>query len=96
MLLPTMLRHWTVWPAVHTLNFYFNPLHHRVLVQNLVLVGWSGYLSHLNNGGLMTPKDEIEVTIKRRATLEDPDTPVIITAKATAPSANSVIGVLNR
>lgn len=42
MLPPTMLRHWTLWPAVHTLNFYFNPLHHRVLVQNLVLVGWSG------------------------------------------------------
>ena len=42
MLLPTMLRHWSVWPLVHSLNFYYNPLHHRVLVQNLVLVGWSG------------------------------------------------------
>lgn len=62
MLPPTMLRHWTLWPAVHTVNFYYMPLHHRVLVQNLVLVGWSGYLSHLNNGGLMTPKEEVEVT----------------------------------
>ncbi|KAG7365205.1 Mpv17 / PMP22 family protein [Nitzschia inconspicua] len=62
MLPPTMLRHWTLWPAVHTLNFYNNPLHHRVLVQNLVLVGWSAYLSHLNNGGLlMTPTEEMEV-----------------------------------
>ena len=62
MMPPTMLRHWTLWPAVHTLNFYYNPLHHRVLVQNLVLVGWSAYLSHLNNGGLlMTPEEEIEV-----------------------------------
>lgn len=62
MLPPTMLRHWTLWPAIHTLNFYYNPLHHRVLVQNLVLVGWSAYLSHLNNGGLlMTPEEEIEV-----------------------------------
>ena len=42
MLMPTMFRHWTLWPAVHTLNFYYSPLHHRVLVQNLVLVGWSG------------------------------------------------------
>jgi protein Mpv17 len=42
MLAPTMLRHWTLWPAVHTLNFYYSPLHHRVLVQNLVLIGWSG------------------------------------------------------
>jgi len=70
MLPPTMMRHWTLWPAVHTVNFYFFPLHHRVLVQNMVLVGWSGYLSHLNNGGLMTPTEEVEETIaiKRRKT----------------------------
>eukprot|EP00980_Cylindrotheca_fusiformis_P009918 scaffold2195_cov132-Cylindrotheca_fusiformis.AAC.2 len=61
MLPPTMLRHWTLWPAVHTFNFYYMPLHHRVLVQNLVLVGWSGYLSHLNNGGLITPDEEMEI-----------------------------------
>jgi protein Mpv17 len=42
MLWPTMLRHWRLWPLVHSFNFYFVPLHHRVLVQNLVLVGWSG------------------------------------------------------
>lgn len=41
-LLPTMLRHWRVWPLVHSINFYFVPLQHRVLVQNVVLVGWSG------------------------------------------------------
>ena len=29
MLPPTMLRHWTLWPAVHTFNFYYMPLHHR-------------------------------------------------------------------
>ena len=52
MLPDTLLRHWTVWPIVHTLNFYYNPIHHRVLVQNIVLIFWSGYLSHLNNGGL--------------------------------------------
>jgi hypothetical protein len=54
MLPVTMIRHWTIWPAVHTLNFYYNPIHHRVLVQNLVLIFWSGYLSHLNNGGLVS------------------------------------------
>ena len=42
MLWPTMLKHWKVWPAVHSMNFYFVPLQHRVLVQNTVLVGWSG------------------------------------------------------
>jgi len=71
MLPPTMLRHWTLWPAIHTFNFYYMPLHHRVLVQNLVLVGWSGYLSHLNNGGLMTPVEEVHVAeeVIRRNTL---------------------------
>jgi protein Mpv17 len=38
----TMLRHWKLWPLVHCFNFYFAPIQHRVLVQNLVLVGWSG------------------------------------------------------
>lgn len=42
MLWPTMLQHWKLWPAMHSLNFYFVPLQHRVLVQNTVLVGWSG------------------------------------------------------
>ena len=77
MLWPTMLHHWKVWPAVHSLNFYFVPLQHRVLLQNTVLVGWSGYLSHINktgmpenDGKLMTPKEEIETTIKRRETIK--------------------------
>lgn len=40
------------------------------VVQNCVLVGWSGYLSHLNHRGgeLMTPDEEIKVTIVRRET----------------------------
>lgn len=42
MLWDTMLRHWRLWPVVHSINFYYVPLQHRVLVQNLVLVGWSG------------------------------------------------------
>mmetsp|Transcript_22340 Transcript_22340/g.55360 ORF Transcript_22340/g.55360 Transcript_22340/m.55360 type:complete len:333 (-) Transcript_22340:435-1433(-) len=63
MLPDTLLRHWTLWPIVHTWNFYYNPIHHRVLVQNIVLIFWSGYLSHLNNGGLeiVTPEKEIEM-----------------------------------
>ena len=63
MLPDTLLRHWTLWPIIHTLNFYYNPIHHRVLVQNIVLIFWSGYLSHLNNGGLeiVTPTTEIEL-----------------------------------
>jgi len=46
---PLMLSHWKIWPPIHAVNFYFTPVQNRVLVQNLVLVGWSGYLSHLNH-----------------------------------------------
>lgn len=49
MLLPTMYQHWKLWPIVHTLNFYYIPLPHRVLIQNTILIGWSGYLSYLNS-----------------------------------------------
>lgn len=59
---PTMLKHWRLWPAVHTVNFYFVPLQHRVLVQNVVLVGWSGYLSYLSNNVNVEEKP----TLKRR------------------------------
>jgi len=55
MLWPTMMTHWKIWPMVHSLNFYFIPLQHRVLVQNTMLVGWSGYLSHLNNSSAASP-----------------------------------------
>ncbi|GKY95401.1 hypothetical protein MPSEU_000501600 [Mayamaea pseudoterrestris] len=70
MLMPTMMEHWTVWPIVHSFNFYFMPLHHRVLVQNTVLVGWSGYLSHLNHqpATLMTPTEEARVAVQRQET----------------------------
>jgi len=51
MLWPTMIQHWQVWPMVHCVNFYFIPFHHRVIVQNFVLVLWSGYLSHWNHSG---------------------------------------------
>lgn len=44
---PQMQRHWCLWPAFHSLNFYFNPLHLRVFFQNVMLVGWSGLLSSI-------------------------------------------------
>lgn len=62
MIWPTMMQHWQLWPAIHALNFYFVPLHQRVMVQNLILSGWSGYLSYLNNDkGLQLTEDVIEV-----------------------------------
>ena len=48
MLWPTMMTHWKIWPCVHSINFYFVPLQHRVLVQNTALVGWSGCKSYFS------------------------------------------------
>ena len=42
---PQMQRHWCFWPWFHLGNFYHNPLHLRVLWQNIALVGWSALLS---------------------------------------------------
>ena len=44
---PQMKRHWCLWPAFHSFNFYFNPLHLRVFFQNVMLVGWSAVLSSI-------------------------------------------------
>ena len=60
---PLMMKHWKVWPAIHGLNFYFTPVQNRVLVQNLVLVGWSGYLSHLNHNRELEEKEQEELDI---------------------------------
>ena len=83
MLPDTLLRHWMLWPIVHTLNFYYNPIHHRVLVQNVVLIFWSGYLSHLNNGGLVTPEKEVELA-------------EVAAAKAAAKAAVEAIAIAER
>ena len=60
---PLRLRHWRIWPAIHGLNFYFTPVQNRVLVQNLVLVGWSGYLSHLNHSREIEENEQEELDI---------------------------------
>ena len=42
-------KNWMVWPAVQAINFKLVPLHHRVLVVNIVSLGWNCYLSYLNS-----------------------------------------------
>ncbi|KAK2803524.1 Protein required for ethanol metabolism [Emmonsiellopsis sp. PD_5] len=39
-----------IWPWVQAANFTFVPLHHRVLVVNLVSLGWNCILSLINAG----------------------------------------------
>jgi protein Mpv17 len=46
----SMLATWSVWPAVHCVNFSLVPSHLRVAYVNMVQVGFSAYLSVLANG----------------------------------------------
>lgn len=52
-------KNWIVWPPVQAVNFTFVPLEHRVLVVNIVSLGWNCYLSYVNSqGGKTTDYDE--------------------------------------
>ncbi|KAL1303947.1 hypothetical protein AAFC00_000397 [Neodothiora populina] len=46
-----LTKNWMVWPFVQLANFKFTPLQHRVLVVNIVSLGWNCYLSYLNSQG---------------------------------------------
>ncbi|KAI9755520.1 MAG: Protein required for ethanol metabolism [Chaenotheca gracillima] len=56
-----LAKNWTVWPWVQAINFKFVPLHHRVLVVNVVSLGWNCYLSFINSSG--GKKEEVEGTV---------------------------------
>lgn len=40
---------WVIWPPVQAMNFTVVPLEHRVLVVNVVSLGWNCFLSYLNS-----------------------------------------------
>ncbi|PKY00983.1 protein sym1 [Aspergillus campestris IBT 28561] len=40
---------WMVWPALQSVNLYLVPLQYRVLVVNIINIGWNCFLSFLNN-----------------------------------------------
>ena len=44
-------KNWMVWPFIQIVNFKFVPLHHRVLLVNVISLGWNCYLSFLNSQG---------------------------------------------
>lgn len=44
-------KNWMVWPFIQMINFKFVPLHHRVLLVNVISLGWNCYLSYLNSQG---------------------------------------------
>jgi len=42
-------KNWMIWPWVQVINFKLVPLEHRVLVVNVISLGWNCYLSYLNS-----------------------------------------------
>ena len=48
---PVLRTNWMVWPLVQSVNFAVVPLEHRVLVVNVVALGWNCYLSYMNAKG---------------------------------------------
>lgn len=62
-----MIRHWKFWPAFHMVNFYYVPLHYRVIVMNFIKVGWSGLMSYQLQGKYQqTEKKSAVVAQKKR------------------------------
>jgi protein Mpv17 len=46
---PVLKTNWFLWPWVQIANFGFVPLEHRLLVVNVVALGWNCYLSYMNS-----------------------------------------------
>jgi len=49
--LPVFRTNLCLWPWVQMANFGLVPLEHRVLVVNVVAIGWNSYLSYMNSKG---------------------------------------------
>jgi len=96
MLWPTMCQHWKLWPAVHLCNFHFTPLPHRILVQNTVLVGWSGYLSHLNHNNSLHNDASGAGTGADEATSTTTTTTIVNKAKLMTPNEEINVALVRR
>ncbi|KAI9273413.1 integral membrane protein mpv17 pmp22 family, partial [Helicostylum pulchrum] len=44
-----LIGNYKIWPAVQIANFYFTPLNYRLMVTNVVALGWNAYLSTINS-----------------------------------------------
>ncbi|ORX47969.1 Mpv17/PMP22 family protein [Hesseltinella vesiculosa] len=55
-----LFNNYKLWPAVQFANFYFVPLQHRLLVTNIVALGWNSYLSWVNQRSSTLIKQPLE------------------------------------
>lgn len=56
---PGLTKNFMIWPWVQFTNFKYVPMEHRVLVVNVISLGWNCYLSFLNSGGGGAAKKEV-------------------------------------
>ena len=61
---PTLQNNWKLWPAVQLVNFKFVPLEHRLLVVNVVALGWNCVLSAVNAGDATGAPTDLEKQVK--------------------------------
>ncbi|APA06706.1 hypothetical protein SS1G_04706 [Sclerotinia sclerotiorum 1980 UF-70] len=57
-------KNYMIWPAVQAVNFKLVPLEHRVLVVNIVSLGWNCYLSYLNGRKSDVTVDKVVEKVK--------------------------------
>ncbi|KAJ2906394.1 Protein required for ethanol metabolism [Zalerion maritima] len=62
---PALKANYVLWPAVQVVNFKFVPLQHRLMVVNVVAIGWNCFLSMINNTASEAGKGEkVEVELE--------------------------------
>lgn len=57
-------KNYMIWPAVQAVNFKLVPLEHRVLVVNIVSLGWNCYLSYLNGRSTEVTVEKVVEKVK--------------------------------
>ena len=65
--LTALSKNWMVWPFVQAVNFSVVPVQHRVMVVNVVALGWNCYLSYLNSQGGKAKSELVEETVSAKA-----------------------------